>query len=112
MFARSVSIDFRHYVYDARELAKHQFQPNTVCVAGPASCSNGFAGFEGENDDGKACCPLECGQCGGADCDTAAAAAGLDATDCCVTDVINTHVACWIASRPPCEIVAGEVYPR
>ena len=70
-------------------------------------CSNGLPGFEGENENGKACCPLECTKCGGAACYTAGAAAGLDETSCCITSVLNNQELCSVAGEAPCKVDDG-----
>lgn len=45
-----------------------------------ALCENGIL-----SDDGEACCPEACGQCGGADCDLATGGAAA----CCATNILS-----------------------
>ena len=87
-------------------LRSHPFHRNIV--AEPVSeCSNGFAGFEGENDSGKACCPLGCTKCGGTRCGSVGRDAGLDNTDCCINGVLDNQEMCSVSREAPC-VIDGE----
>ena len=79
-----------------------------LSVPGQPTCSNGVVGYEGSNDNGIACCPLECTKCGGTGCGTVGAAAGLDSTACCVNGVLNNQELCSVAGEAPCEVDGGE----
>lgn len=59
-------------------------------------CSNGLAGYESAG----ACCPIECGQCGGVGC----SAIGKE---CCASDIMATKVACSDSGEAPC-IIDGD----
>ena len=70
-------------------------------------CSNGLTGFEGENENGKACCPVGCTGCGGLGCGRIGAAQGLGNKDCCINGVLNNRDLCSVSSEAPC-VVDGE----
>ena len=74
------------------------------------TCSNGLVGFEGTNDNGSACCPIGCGQCGGAGCGAVGRDEGLDNTDCCINGVLNNQELCSVTGTAPCVIDGGESF--
>lgn len=65
------------------------------------TCSDGTEGIDG---NGVVCCPTDCGQCGGAGCTTAGAAAGLDGSDCCGGTIRKAGVYCDDTDKAPCII--------
>ena len=68
-------------------------------------CSNGVPGIEGENGNGKVCCPVGCNGCGGTGCGRIGAAAGLNNKDCCINGVLNNQPDCADADgTAPCVI--------
>jgi len=91
---------------------------DAAATTGPVSeCSNGFEGFEGQNDNGVACCPVYCGGCdGGVNCGGQGAAAGIeyfaDYTACCVNGVLDTQDLCSVAGGAPCQVDGGECFTK
>lgn len=76
--------------------------------AAPASndsvCINGQTGVQDPDTD--VCCPLECGdQCGGDNCGTIP---GVNASQCCSTQIIASGAVCSDTVLPPCVVVASE----
>lgn len=67
-------------------------------------CSNDFYGFEGSNNGGSTCCPLQCGGCGGQGCENYGSDLGMDMTDCCVVQIQSTQPACSETTEAPCYI--------
>ncbi|CAM9835143.1 unnamed protein product [Scytosiphon promiscuus] len=67
-----------------------------------ATCSNGVVGLESSN--GKACCVTECGVCGGEGCSGFGADFGLDAHDCCATEIADEGDLCTTTGMAPCAI--------
>ncbi|CAB1098365.1 unnamed protein product [Ectocarpus sp. CCAP 1310/34] len=65
------------------------------------TCSNGVEGIDG---NGVVCCPLGCGQCGGAGCTTSGAAAGLGADSCCGGSIKASDEYCDETNEAPCII--------
>ncbi|CAM9790785.1 unnamed protein product, partial [Ectocarpus fasciculatus] len=65
------------------------------------TCSNGLEGIDA---NGVVCCPLACGQCGGAGCTTSGAAAGLDSSSCCGGGVKARDEYCDETNEAPCII--------
>eukprot|EP00903_Cladosiphon_okamuranus_P006681 g6521.t1 len=57
------------------------------------TCSNGLAGYESAG----ACCPLECGFCGGDGCSETG-------KECCASDIEATEVKCSESRAAPCII--------
>ena len=71
-------------------------------------CTDDVVGIVGKNDNGSACCPVGCGQCGGRGCASAGAAEHLDNTDCCVNGVLHNQELCSHTGSAPCVIDPGE----
>ncbi|CAN0456063.1 unnamed protein product, partial [Scytosiphon promiscuus] len=63
------------------------------------TCSNGIAGYGASNDNGEACCPLDCGFCGGVGC-----GAGGRNKECCINGVLNNQAACSDTNLAPCVV--------
>jgi len=75
---------------------------------GPVCAMNDVPGFEGVNDNGIVCCPVECNGCGGAGCGKIGAAAGLDNTACCINGVLQNQPDCPDNGMvAPCVIVGS-----
>ncbi|CAN0376075.1 unnamed protein product, partial [Hapterophycus canaliculatus] len=53
----------------------------------------------GVNDNGEACCPLDCGFCGGDMC-----GAGGRRKECCINGVLNNQDECSDTNPAPCKI--------
>ncbi|CAN0202138.1 unnamed protein product, partial [Hapterophycus canaliculatus] len=51
------------------------------------------------NDDGEACCPLDCGLCGGDGCGI-----GGRNKECCINGVLNNQEDCSDTYSAPCKI--------
>lgn len=79
--------------------------PDSECNILDSTCSNGLPGIESAPDDDgeRACCPRECGQCGGPVCFTAGMP-DYDEHGCCDNTVINFHNDCDEAGAAPCVI--------
>ena len=60
-----------------------------------------------ESSDGRACCLVECGQCGGTGCSSVG-----DASDCCVTDIVEEGEPCSVTGAAPCYIDDGKMEGR
>ena len=71
-------------------------------------CTKDVVGIVGKNDNGSACCPTGCGQCGGRGCASAGAKEHLDNTDCCVNGVLHNQELCSETGVAPCIIDPGE----
>jgi len=89
---------------------RHQPSSNISQVSASAengTCSSGIPGLEGTNENGTACCPLGCTACGGLECATAGAAAGLGNKSCCINGVLENQPSCSTAGAAPCVIEVG-----
>ncbi|CAM9628235.1 unnamed protein product, partial [Ectocarpus sp. 12 AP-2014] len=64
-----------------------------------STCSDGIEGIDG---NGVVCCPLGCGQCGGAGCSRAGAANGLNAGSCCGGGIKYNGNYCDDTGEAPC----------
>ncbi|CAN0316670.1 unnamed protein product [Hapterophycus canaliculatus] len=67
-----------------------------------STCSNGLPGYGGINDNGEACCPLDCGFCGGESC-----GAGGRSQECCINGVLNNQDDCSVTNAAPCVVTEG-----
>eukprot|EP00903_Cladosiphon_okamuranus_P013409 g12494.t1 len=65
------------------------------------TCSNGVPGIESSKG---ACCPAECGQCGGVGCSTVAKLLGLGSAECCEGTILANNKPC---GQAPCVIANG-----
>ncbi|CAN0253180.1 unnamed protein product [Pylaiella littoralis] len=68
-----------------------------------STCSNGLSGVEAEN--GKTCCALYCGTCGGVGCGSRG-----NASDCCATEIAFYGEECGVAGASPCFNVPEEPF--
>lgn len=69
-----------------------------------STCDNGLTGVQDPNTD--VCCPLVCGDaCGGEGCGSIA---GVDASQCCATNIIAAGASCADTNVAPCVVEAGE----
>ncbi|CAM9421898.1 unnamed protein product [Ectocarpus sp. 8 AP-2014] len=66
-------------------------------------CSNGVYGIESSN--GKACCALACGSCGGVGCSRRPGGS----YDCCESEIVEEGEACGATGASPCYIDGDEV---
>ncbi|CAM9402588.1 unnamed protein product [Laminaria digitata] len=65
-------------------------------------CDNGLTGVQDPDTD--VCCPLVCGElCGGEGCGSIA---GVDASQCCATNIIASGAVCSETGAPPCVVEA------
>ncbi|CAM9535703.1 unnamed protein product, partial [Pylaiella littoralis] len=70
------------------------------------TCSDGVT--VGVDGNGVVCCTTGCTTCGGGSCGSAGAAAGLDSSDCCGSNIKASGVFCRNGDNPaPC-ILGGE----
>lgn len=74
-----------------------------------ATCVNGLTGIDGSTDNGNACCPLGCNQCGGTGC-ARNGDEGFGRDECCVNTILEEKPACSSFVAAPCVVVTdGEV---
>ncbi|CAM9821581.1 unnamed protein product [Pylaiella littoralis] len=67
-----------------------------------STCDNGLTGIQDPETD--VCCPLICGEsCGGVGCGSIP---GVDASDCCATNITDSGMRCSETVGPPCIVVA------
>lgn len=70
-----------------------------------STCDNGLTGIQDPETD--VCCPLICGEsCGGVGCGSIP---GVDASDCCATNITDSGMRCSETVGPPCIVVASEL---
>jgi len=82
-------------------------QPADQPTGSVCASAGGIPGIESPeeySDYGHACCLVECGRCGGADCSKLTGSA----TDCCITDITDTGRECSVTNEAPCFIAAGK----
>ena len=75
-----------------------------AAASNDSQCDNGLTGVQDPDTD--VCCPLICGDaCGGEGCGSIA---GVDASQCCATNIIAAGASCADTGVAPCVVEAGE----
>ncbi|CBJ26487.1 hypothetical protein Esi_0034_0004 [Ectocarpus siliculosus] len=77
--------------------------PDSAPTSDIERCSNGVYGIESSN--GKACCALTCGSCGGVGCSGRPGGS----YDCCESEIVEEGEACAATGASPCYIDGDEV---